>query len=375
MNYVKNGKGRITLSMKKIKGYFVIIIVFMFILLSTMSLCKKENRQSKNEQEKMHGDVMDEIIKTADEIVQKQDIRKGNNVENNFFYESDKYVIYADGIAIVVEGREEKDNFYWRKSVSYMNLTFPIDAYLCDKNGIEVEAEEDAYLYIDFGNLGEWWCDPFENLSSDLQINAEFVPEDLIEKIKERILEGWYDIKELEENTGLMQLTLEELKGQIPEELLNEILAEKEEGQDYFEIDFDNDGKKDIVVNNRAGMNGMGYNYQLFFNNEANGTYQMTFGLNNTASISKPINYKGKNYWLLVQSTGSGTPGFGYDYYQCDIYYFDNGYPIELVTLVFDPMNVNKILGGEMNKNELEVDVTVKKKFVNDFINMSYGPW
>lgn len=221
----------------------------------------------------------------------------------------------------------------------------------------------------------QWWCDPFGNLNSNLQVDAEFVPEGLVEKIKARILEGWYDIEELEENTELMQLTLEELKGRMQEETVNEILAEKGEGQDYFEVDFDNDGKKDIVVSNRAGMSGMGYNYQFFFNNEGNGTYQMTFGLNNTASISKVINYNGENYWLLVQSTGSGTPGFGYDYYQCDIYYFDNGYPVELVTLIFDPMTVNKILGGEMDKNELEVDVSVKKKFVNDFINMSYGPW
>ena len=293
----------------------------------------------------------------------------------SYFYRSHKYAIYADGIAMVVEGREEKDNFYWKESVSYMNLKFPVDAYLCDKNGIKVESEEEAYLYIDFGNLGKWWCDPFGNLNSNLQVDAEFVSEGLVEKIKARILEGWYDIEELEENTGLMQLTLEELKGRMQEETVNEILAEKGEGQDYFEVDFDNDGKKDIVVSNRAGMSGMGYNYQFFFNNEGNGTYQMTFGLNNTASISKVINYNGENYWLLVQSTGSGTPGFGYDYYQCDIYYFDNGYPVELVTLIFDPMTVNKILGGEMDKNELEVDVTVKKKFVNDFINMSYGPW
>ena len=81
-------------------------------------------------------------------------------------------------------------------------------------------------------------------MNSNLQVDAEFIPEGLVEKIKARILEGWYDIKELEENTGLMQLTLEELQGRMQEETVNEILAEKGEGQDYFEVDFDNDGKK-----------------------------------------------------------------------------------------------------------------------------------
>lgn len=244
---------------------------------------------SEESNEKIQEDsIKTEMVTSTDKEAMPKNYENMQEVfSESYFYRSHKYVIYADGIAMVVEGREEKDNFYWKESVSYMNLKFPVDAYLCDKNGIKVEPEEDAYLYIDFGNLGKWWCDPFGNLNSNLQVDAEFVPEGLVEKIKARILEGWYDIKELEENTGLMQLTLEELKGRMQEETVNEILAEKGEGQDYF----------------------------------------------------------------------------------------DNGYPVELVTLIFDPMTVNKILDGEMDKNELEVDVTVKKKFVNDFINMSYGPW
>lgn len=193
---------------------------------------------------------------------------------------------------------------------------------------------------------------------------------ELLKGEKEESVEVWS-----QEKLNEMLITSEELEERVSEKVLNEIFAEYGEWQDYYEVDFDNDGKKDIVVSNGAGMGNMGYSYRFFYRNEGNGIYNMTFGLSNTMSISKPLNFNGKNYWIQVRSNGNVNPGFDYDYDECNIYYFENGHPIELASLTFDPMIVNSILCGEMDKDELEVDVAVKKKFINDFINMSYGPW
>ncbi len=347
------------------------------------------SNEAKNESLNLEEQISSEIEITEEKDINTEagniletesnlnEILEQNDEDNNYIDLADKYIVYKEGMAIVIEEKNATDEFYWEEYISYFNLASDINAYLCDKYGEKAKKEEDAYLYIDFGNLGEWWCDPFENLNSGLQVDAEFVSEKLVEKLKGKILESWYDtdIREMEQNTGIIQLTSEELEERVSEKVLNEIFAEYGEWQDYYEVDFDNDGKKDIVVSNGAGIGNMGYSYRFFYRNEGNGLYNMTFGLSNTMSISKPLNFDGKNYWIQVRSNGNVNPGFDYDYYECNIYYFEDGHPIELVSLTFDPTVVNNILCGEMDKDELEVDVAVKKKFINDFINMSYGPW
>ena len=47
-----------------------------------------------------------------------------------------------------------------------------------------------------------------------------------------------------------------------------------------------------------------------------------------------------------------------YDYYNCELYYFKEGHPQE--TVRFTPEK------GQLN-------ITVRKRFVNDFINISEG--
>lgn len=50
--------------------------------------------------------------------------------------------------------------------------------------------------------------------------------------------------------------------------------------------------------------------------------------------------------------------GQEYVYNQCEIYYFQDGHPVELVTLSLD---------------ETKVIMEVKRKFENDLLNMSDG--
>ena len=127
-----------------------LVVIFLFLLI-VLAGCEITSEES-NEKIQENSFKTEMVTSTDKEAMPKIYENMQEAFSESCFYRSHKYVIYADGIAMVVEGREEKDNFYWKESVSYMNLKFPVDAYLCDKNGIKVESEEEAYLYIDFGN-------------------------------------------------------------------------------------------------------------------------------------------------------------------------------------------------------------------------------
>lgn len=259
------------------------------------------------------------------------------------------YSICTDGTSVVVKGRG--NNFFWKEYFSYADNI--VDAYFSDKAKRKVEKAETGFLYVDLGDLGEWLFDPFGNVDGEIDIEPQFIPNELIEKVKEDYL-GKYPSNPMEElEKG--QLSAEELKNQAPE-LYTELMEIYSEGMQYYRADYDNDGQADILVNNILGAGTWAMSEMLFYKNPGNGSYTRTFRLNNTKHTCNLINYDDKNFY--VQMIGKVIWGQEYVYNQCEIFYFQDGHPVELVTLSLD---------------ETKVIMEVKRKFENDLLNMSDG--
>ena len=55
---------------------------------------------------------------------------------------------------------------------------------MCTKEGKNPKKEKEAYLYIDLGEMGEWWADPFGNLQKDNVVKNKYIPDELINILK-----------------------------------------------------------------------------------------------------------------------------------------------------------------------------------------------
>lgn len=75
------------------------------------------------------------------------------------------YNVYQSESYVVVENRDKQDAFLYKEYIYYFSSIE--DAYLCTKNGTESKNKEELFLYVDLGEIGDWWGDPFDNLEKE----------------------------------------------------------------------------------------------------------------------------------------------------------------------------------------------------------------
>ncbi len=267
-----------------------------------------------------------------------------------------KYNIYQSDDFIIVENKENPEAFCSKEWIYYYQ--YIKDAYLCTKEGKNPKKEKEAYLYIDLGEMGEWWADPFGNLQKDNVVKNKYIPDELINILKKYVhldfgtsFISWID------EVKIKELTVDEVK-KISFDVFNKVYDEEAVSQWYYQVDFDNDGILDIVVYSKWGMGRLGFTETYFFQQIANGQYNKTYQMNTTASITKFIQYNKNNYIMNLDMRDYEVSELEYDYYNCELYYFKEGYPQETVRITPEK--------GQLN-------VTVRKRFVNNFINISEG--
>ena len=108
------------------------------------------------------------------------------------FYRQDvmqKYNVYHSGYYVIVRNKENSETFYFEEWILYSY--FFKDAYLCTKEGKKARSEKEAYLYVDLGERGGWWADPFGNLQKDKAVENEYIPDGLIDELKKHVHLGW----------------------------------------------------------------------------------------------------------------------------------------------------------------------------------------
>ena len=176
----------------------------------------------------------------------------------------EKYQVSKDdwGYTFIVENKNHPDEFYFHEFIHG-----PIEDYvLCTKDGTKAKTEEEAYLYVDLGEQGEWWADPFGNLQTDLVVENECIPDGLLEEMEKNAEGLLYSnaVRQRVEIAGAKELTDEEIKQKAPE-VYAAVYYEDAVFQNYYEVDFDNDKLPDLMVVNRLGMGRMGHEVTYFY--------------------------------------------------------------------------------------------------------------
>ena len=138
---------------------------------------KIENYKSSNKMETTNALNMDVgVLAVFDDVYRKELQIKNDEKERLKVTVTPEYSIYTDGTSVVVKGRG--NNFFWKEYFSYADNI--VDAYFSDMAKRKVEKEETGYLYLDLGDLGEWWFDPFGNVDGEMNIEPQFIPNELI---------------------------------------------------------------------------------------------------------------------------------------------------------------------------------------------------
>ncbi len=278
----------------------------------------------------------------------------------NMFYRKrdlmQKYDVYQIDDCVVVENKENPKTFCFKEWIYYSS--FIRDSYLCTKEGERPRSEREAYLYVDLGVLGGWWADPFGNLKREKEVSNEYVPDEVISELKKHIhLDFGIPFIQMIDEVEIKELTETEIK-KIAPEVFEEVYDDKAVLQWYQQVDFDNDKRMDIVIYNRLGMGKLGFTETYFYQQLPDGMYRRTHQINSSGRATRFLQYDEKNYFMVLDPLDYDVSESEYDYYYCELYYFQDGYPQE--TVRFTPEST-------------QVDVAVKKRFVNDFINISEG--
>ena len=266
-----------------------------------------------------------------------------------------KYDVYQSGNYVVVEYKKDPKLFYFNERIYYSG--FIKDAYLCTKEGKKAKCEEEAFLYVDLGVLGGWWADPFHNLGQDMKVSNECIPDGLVnEFVKHVHLNVGTPVAQLINEVERYRLGEDDID-RIAPEVVSEVYDEEAVGQWYYEVDFDNDNKMDIVAYNRLGLGDSGFTETYFYRQLSEGQYIRTYQLNSSGRATGFVRYEGKTYFMEI-CCALDNDAWEYDYDYCQLYYFHDGYPQETVRLT--PEND-------------QINIAVRKRFVNDFINISEG--
>ncbi|MDE7477372.1 MAG: hypothetical protein K2M91_05380 [Lachnospiraceae bacterium] len=267
-----------------------------------------------------------------------------------------KYNVYQMDNFVIVEDSENPEAFYFKEWIYYSD--FIKDAYLCTIELGKARSEKEAYLYVDLGALGGWWADPFNNLQRDKEVSNEYVSDELISELKKYVhLDLGIPLVQMTDEVEINELTDSEVK-RIAPEIFEEVYDDEAVIQWYQEVDFDNDNKMDIVVHNQLGMGNGGFTETYFYRQLENGLYGRTYQLNSSNRATRFLQYDGKAYFMVISVLDYNVSECEYDYYNCELYYFQNGCPQEVVRLT---------------PQDNQINMTVRKRFVNDFINISEG--
>ena len=142
-----------------------------------------------------------------------------------------KYNIYQSDDFIIVENKENPEAFCSKEWIYYYQ--YIKDAYLCTKEGKNPKKEKEAYLYIDLGEMGEWWADPFGNLQKDNVVKNKYIPDELINILKKYVhldfgtsFISWID------EVKIKELTVDEVK-KISFDVFNKVYDEEAVSQWY----------------------------------------------------------------------------------------------------------------------------------------------
>ena len=266
-----------------------------------------------------------------------------------------KYDVYQSGNYVVVECKETSRLFCVKERIYYSD--FIKDAYLCTKEREKARSEEEAFLYVDLGVLGGWWADPFHNLRHDAEVSNEYIPDGLVNEIvKHTHLNVGTPVAHLVKQVEIYRLSEDDINRVAPE-VYTEVYDEDAVGQWYYAVDFDNDEKPDIVAYNQLGLGDSGFTETYFYRQLSEGQYSRTYQLNSSGRATDFVQYEGKNYFMEICCALDNDVS-EYDYEYCQLYYFYDGYPQETVRLTPENNQIN---------------IMVRKRFVNDFINISEG--
>lgn len=289
---------------------------------------------------------------------------------SNFLTEENpmnSYNVYQSESYVVVENEDKQDAFAYKEYIYYSASIE--DAYLCTKNGTEAKNEEEAYLYVDLGKIGDWWADPFGNLKKEAEVENEDIPDGLMNVIEKNNIDIMQDIWPMTENVEMTELTEEEVKAAMPESY-EEICLGKPEIQRYYEVDFDNDGKKDIMLDVRWGSGWLAFKETYFYKQMDTGQYKNTFHLNTSSCSGNLLIYGGKVYYMEVYWNYFPDPEKEYAYGYCELYYFEDGRPQEAIRFTPKSKSIEESHGSG---GESVFDIRIRRRFVNDFINISEG--
>ena len=219
------------------------------------------------------------------------------------------------------------------------------------------------------GEKGDWWGDPFGNLERDAEVENEDIPDGLINVIVENDTEFMQDMWPMIEKVQMTELSEEEVKAIMPESY-EAVCAGLPELLKYYEVDFDNDGKKDIMLKVWWGSGRGAFSNDYFYRQVGEGQYKKTFQLLTSGARSDLLEYEGKIYYLDVHWNDFHDPESEYSYWFSELYYDENGRPQE--TIRFTPKSGN-IEENHSNGTESLFDIMIRRRFVNDFINISVG--
>lgn len=280
-----------------------------------------------------------------------------------------KYVVYQQDNYVIVEYRGNPEKFYYKEWIQY---GVPINAaYLCTKDGKKARSENEAFLFLDFVGDREWWGDPFGNLDQDAEVKNEYIPDSLIGKLAGEVhiagsdVNCWIDDETEKCRIDLMDSEIEKI---APNGFEGEYIC--------YQIDFDNDGIEDLVIQDCPGMGHDALSTIYFYRLTENGQYRNVHFMESWGERIGFLKYNGKIYYITIRRTwfDISVPETKYDYQWCKIYYFQDGYPQETVWLVPECYNSEQAENNQDNdRTEDMLNVIVKKRFVNDFINTANG--
>lgn len=267
------------------------------------------------------------------------------------------YDVYQSGNYVIVKNQKDPEAFCFKERIYYSD--FIKDAYLCTKDGGKAEREEEAFLYVDLGVLGGWWADPFHNLQRDKEVSNEDIPDGLVNEFINHVhLNVGTPVAQLMNEVEIYRLGEDDLN-RIAPEVASEVYDDEAVVQWFYEIDFDNDAMMDIVAYNRLGLGDSGFTETYFYQQLPDGRYSRTYQINSSGRATGFVQYGGKNYFMeICCALENDVSEYEYDYDYCQLYYFCDGYPQETVRLT---------------PEDNQITVTVRKRFVNDFINISEG--
>ena len=214
-------------------------------------------------------------------------------LEDVVFYEKTVH----DEAYITAVRRSENSKAAWSESVPYKSKVIDVEVPSEGVIAVTYQSTDREYVYKKEYD----WQGTVEG--SRMPEEPSYIPDDLLLIAEEMILKGEeYSDRYLSQSKFVFSESEEELLN-VSHQLIGmfEDFDEYTARSSLYQVDFDNDGYRDIVVHLREGNGRMAMYTWYFLQNEGNGQYKVTEEQSSYLSSGRFIEYKGKNYLIEVQ--------------------------------------------------------------------------